>query len=96
MQYYKEKKQLLFKSWHCEKEELIVKVQATFADAWEQHDSHEKLQLERLQQQKLCKKLHEKVRKSFVLVKSSLLCILIGCCMATSKTRDVSIGDNNK
>lgn len=62
MQYYKEKKQLLFKSWQCEKEELIVKVQATFADAWEQHDRYEKLQLERLQQQKLCKKLHEKVR----------------------------------
>ena len=66
MQYYKEKKQLLLKSWQCEKEELMLKVQATFADAWEQHDSIEKLQSERLQQQKLCKKLHDKVGKSFV------------------------------
>lgn len=52
---------MLLKSWQCEKEELIVKVQAIFADAWEQHNSHEKLQLERLQQQKICKKLHDKV-----------------------------------
>ena len=63
MQYYKERKRLLFKSWHCEKEELVVKVQVIFADAWEQHDSQEKVQLERLQQQKLCKKLHDKVRQ---------------------------------
>ena len=63
MQYYKERKQLLLKSWQCEKEELVVKVKAVFADAWEQHDGHEKLRSERLQQQKFCKKLHDKVRK---------------------------------
>ena len=74
MQYYKEKKQLLLKSWQCEKEELIVKVQVTFADAWEQHDSHEKLQSERLQQQNLCKKLHNKVRKCFAGNKFTVVC----------------------
>jgi len=63
MEYYRKRKQLLLTSWQSEKEELVVKVQATFADAWEQHDSHEKLQLEKLQQEKLCKELHDKVRK---------------------------------
>lgn len=56
---------MLLRSWQCEKEELIVKVQVIFADAWEQHDSLEKLQSERLQQQKICKKLHDKVRMRF-------------------------------
>lgn len=65
MQYYKERKRLLLKSWQCDKEELVVKVQAIFADAWEQYNNHEKLQSERLQQQKLCKKLHDKVRKIY-------------------------------
>lgn len=62
MQYYKERKQRLLKSWQCDREELVVKTQAIFADAWEQYNSHEKLHSERLQQQKLCKKLHDKVR----------------------------------
>lgn len=61
MQYYKERKRVLLKSWQCDKEELVVKAQAIFVDAWEQYNTYEKLQSEKLQQQKLCKKLHDKV-----------------------------------
>ena len=94
MQYYKERKHLLLRSWQCDREELVVKTQTIFADAWEQYNSYEKLHSERLQQQKLCKKLHNKVR-SFVGNKLTVL-YLIDCCMAGSKTRDASIGDSNK
>ena len=61
LQYYKERKMLLQSSWQNERQELIVKIQATYADAWEEFEAYEKFQIERAQQQKLCKKLYDKV-----------------------------------
>ena len=63
LQYYKERKLLLLNSWQNERQELVVKVHAIHADAWEEFEAHEKLQLERAQQQKLCKELYKKVQK---------------------------------
>jgi len=61
LQYYKERKMLLQNSWQNERQELIVKIQVTYADAWEEFEAHEKIQMERAEQQKLCKKLYDKV-----------------------------------
>ena len=52
---------LLQNSWQNERQELIVKIQVTYADAWEEFEAHEKFQMERAEQQKLCKKLYDKV-----------------------------------
>lgn len=49
-------------AWKRDRCDLLLKVKATFADAWHEFENEKKKEATRKQQEEICKKLHQKVK----------------------------------
>lgn len=58
---YQSQRHSILRAWARDREDLLLKVQATFADAWIALEEHMQKRHTRQQQQQICQELYEKV-----------------------------------
>ncbi|XP_031548675.1 coiled-coil domain-containing protein 148-like [Actinia tenebrosa] len=58
---YQSQRHSILRAWSRDREDLLLKVQATFADAWIALEEHKQKLHTRQQQQQICQELYEKV-----------------------------------
>jgi ppGpp synthetase/RelA/SpoT-type nucleotidyltranferase len=58
---YQKQRHSILRAWSSDREDLVVKVQATFSDAWAALEEHLLKKHTRQQQEQICQELYEKV-----------------------------------